>query len=62
MSNNSHNLKSKHPILGPTSIKLKSSQYQPKKAEKEVETDMPGMTDDELRDTFFKPFKIEEED
>ena len=54
--------KKKHPIPEPTSIKLKSSQYQPKKAEKEVETDMPGMTDDELRDTFFKPFKIEEED
>lgn len=54
--------KKKHPIPEPTSIKLKSSQYQPKKAEKEVETDMPGMTDDELRDAFFKPFKIDEED
>ncbi|MDE2673934.1 MAG: hypothetical protein OXH65_02370 [Paracoccaceae bacterium] len=54
--------KKKHPIPEPTSIKLKSSRYQPKKAEKEVEIDMPGMTDDELRDTFFRPFKIEEED
>jgi len=40
---------------------LKSRQYQPKKAEKEVETDMPGMTDDQLKDAFFCPFKFEEE-
>ena len=53
--------KSKHPIPKPTSINLKSSQYQPKKVEKEVETDMPGMTDDQLRDAFFRPFKIKEE-
>lgn len=42
-------------------ITLKSSQYQPKKAEKEVETDMPGLTEDQLRDVFFKPFEIKEE-
>jgi len=40
---------------------LKSRQYQPKKAEKEVETDMPGMTDDQLKDAFFCPFKFEKE-
>ena len=54
--------KKKQPIPEPTPIKLKSSRYQSKKAEKEVEIDMPRMTDDELRDTFFRPFKIEEED
>ncbi len=53
--------KKKHTLPKPTSIELKSSQYYPKKAEKEVETDMPGMTDDQLRDTFFKPFKVKEE-
>ncbi|MCY3628033.1 MAG: hypothetical protein OXG88_10390 [Gammaproteobacteria bacterium] len=48
-------------IPKPVSIELKSSQYQPKKAEKEIETDMPEMSDDQLRDTFFRPFKIKEE-
>lgn len=52
----------KSPSPEPRTITLKSSQYQPKKAEKEVETDIPGMTDDQLRDIFFRPFKIKEED
>ncbi len=61
MSNNRHTNRYKHLIPEPASINLKSSQYQPKKSEKEIETDMPGMTDDQLRDAFFRPFKIKEE-
>ena len=32
--------------------------YQPSKAELEEEIDMPGMSDKQLRDTFFRPFRI----
>ena len=31
--------------------------YQPSKAELEEEIDMPGMSDKQLRDTFFRPFR-----
>ena len=32
--------------------------YQPSKAELDEEIDMPGMSDKQLRDTFFRPFRI----
>ncbi len=50
--------KPKAEILKSTELELKSSQYQPSKEEKEVEIDMPGMTEDELRKVFFRPFKM----
>lgn len=39
-------------------MRVPPDQYQPRKAEKERETDMPGMSDDELRRTFFRPFEF----
>ena len=42
----------------PRDIPLPSNEYQPSKADMEAETDMPGMSDDELRRTFFRPFNF----
>ncbi len=52
----------KQRLQTPKEIELKSSQYQPSKAEKEVGVDMPGMSEEELRKVFFRPFKVREED
>jgi len=52
---------SKTPIPEPRTITVKDSQYQPRKAELEEEIDMPGMSEEELRDTFFRPFKVKTE-
>ena len=32
--------------------------YQPSKADLEEEFDMPGMSDKQLHDTFFRPFRF----
>ncbi len=50
-----------HPIPEPRTITLKDRRYQPSKAELNEEIDMPGMSEDELRDTFFRPFKVKTE-
>ncbi len=52
----------KQQIPEPIELEIKSSQYQPKMSEKKEQHDMPGMSKDELRDVFFRPFKVREED
>ena len=32
--------------------------YQPSKAEQEEAIDMPGMSDEQIRETFFRPFRF----
>lgn len=51
----------KQEIPEPRPLKLKPRNYQPSKAELEEEIDMPGMTEDELREAFMRPFEITEE-
>ena len=36
--------------------------YQPRKAELEEEFDMPGLTDQEARERFLRPFKAERQE
>ena len=45
-------------IPEPKTLTLPPKDYQPTKAELEEEFDMPGMTDEEIQRTFFRPFKI----
>ena len=45
-------------IPEPRTVTLPPKDYQPSKAELEEEIDMPGMSDEEIRRTFFRPFKI----
>ena len=42
----------------PRTVTLPPSDYQPSKAEMEEEIDMPDMDDDQIRETFFRPFKF----
>jgi len=48
--------KPKAKLPEPIQANVKPSDYQPNKAEMEEEFDMPCMTEDELRDTFMRPF------
>lgn len=52
----------KQQIPEPKELIIKSSQYQPKMSEKLEKHDMPGMSEDELRETFMRPFEVKEED
>lgn len=52
----------KQQIPQPTELKIKPSQYQPSKSEKQEKYDMPGMSEEELRETFMRPFEVREED
>ena len=52
----------KQQIPQPKELVIKSSQYQPKMFEKLEKHDMPGMSEEELRETFMHPFKVKEED
>ena len=45
-------------IPPPRPVVLKPKDYQPSKAELEEEFDMPGMSDEELRRTFFRPVRF----
>ena len=45
-------------IPEPVTVTLLPKDYQPSKAEMEEEFDMPGMDDEELRRTFFRPLRI----
>ena len=45
-------------IPPPRTITLPPADYQPSKAEMEEEIDMPGMDDEQIRRTFFRPFKF----
>ena len=51
-----------HPIPEPVELIFKPSSYQPSKAEMEEEFDMPGLSLDEIRAAFFRPFAIRRED
>lgn len=42
----------------PRTLPLPPPGYQPSKAELEEEIDMPGLSDQEMRETFFRPFRI----
>ena len=46
----------------PVTITLPHKDFQPSKADMEREYDMPGLSLDEIRATFFRPFKIVRED
>ena len=45
-------------IPGPRTLELAPTDYRPSKAELEEEFDMPGMTMDEVRGVFRRPFRI----
>ena len=42
----------------PRTLPLPPPGYQPSKAELEEEVDMPGLSDDEARERFFRPFRF----
>ena len=42
----------------PVTLELPPADYQPSKAEIEEEFDMPGMSPEEMRKAFFRPFRI----
>jgi len=52
----------KQPTPKPMELVLKPSSYQPSKAEMEEEFDMPGLSLNEIRAAFFRPFHIRHED
>ena len=43
----------------PRTLPLPPPGYQPSKAELEEEVDMPGLTDEQVRERFFRPFRFE---
>ena len=45
----------------PRTLPLPPSGYQPSKAELEEEFDMPGLSHEEVRERFFRPFRFERE-
>ena len=44
--------------LEPRKLPMPPPGYQPSKAEIEEESDMPGLSDQEMRETFFRPFRF----
>ncbi len=48
-------------IPEPRRMVLPKSDYQPRKAAMEAEMDMPGLTEDQVRSRFFRPFRFERE-
>ena len=49
----------RHATPEPTPLPLPPPGYQPSKAELEEEFDMPGLSDEEVRERFFRPFRFE---
>ena len=45
-------------IAPPQDVDFKPSTYQPSAKELKEEHDMPGLSDKEIRDTFFRPFRV----
>ena len=45
----------------PRTITLSDTNYQPPKAEREKEHDMPGASLETVRSAFFRPFNVERE-
>ena len=48
-------------LLKPRTIKMQPRNYQPKKAEKEQEIDMPGASEETVRSAFFRPVECDPE-
>ena len=46
------------PIPDPVDLPMPPRGYQPSKAEQEEEIDMPGMSEKQLREAFFRPFRF----
>ncbi len=42
----------------PKNLVIKSSDYQPTRKELDEKQDMPGMSDKQVRDSFFRPFNF----
>ena len=51
-----------HPIPEPRTVTLPKRDFQPRKADMEREYDMPGLSLDKIRSTFFRPFNIRRKD
>ena len=49
----------RHAAGEPRTLPLPPPGYQPSKAELEEEIDMPGLSDEEARKLFFRPFRFE---
>ena len=49
-------------VQEPRTLPFPPPGHQPSKAELEEEFDMPGLTDQEMRDTFFRPFRFVREE
>ena len=45
-------------VQEPRTLPLPPPGYQPSKAELEEEIDMPGLSDEEVRERFFRPFRF----
>ena len=45
----------------PRDLSMPPEGYQPSKANQEEEFDMPGMSDQQIRETFFRPFRFVKE-
>jgi hypothetical protein len=45
-------------IPPPRDMALPPADYQPSKAEQEAEIDMPGLSEEEARRAFFRPFRF----
>ena len=50
--------KKRVPISEPVELPMPPGGYQPSKADMEEEIDMPDMSDEQLRKTFFRPFRF----
>lgn len=48
----------KEPLPEPRTITMPPCDYQPSKAEKEAEHDMPGAGIETVRRAFFRPFRV----
>ena len=52
----------RHAAQAPTPVRLPPPDYQPSTAEQEEEFDMPGLSHEEARERFFRPFRFEREE
>lgn len=53
--------KRKKKLPEPRTITLPEETYQPRKAEREKEHDMPGASLEKIRSAFFRPFNVKRE-
>ena len=54
--------KQRPPVEQPTEVEMKPSTYQPNKAEKEEEQDMPGWAMEKVRAAFMRTFHVKSEE